>query len=127
MRQINVPLLSRAELLDKYHYDPLTGALVRKYKMGRYEVGGQIGKVDAKGNRIIRLKMKSGGYGMMALGRFIWFLVTGTLPNNYVRYKDGDNTNFRADNLKLGRQINTPENIYKHAVEQKLKKAASNG
>lgn len=117
MRSTNKPKLSRKELLDRYHYDPATGALTRRYKMGRYEAGGQVGKLDGAGNRILRLKLEDGSYGMMAMGRVLWFLVTGVLPDRYVRYRDNDNTNFRANNLSLGRLINTPEKLAKHAAQ----------
>lgn len=106
MLQVNQPPISREELLRKYTYDPITGALTRNYDMGRYKAGGQVGKCDAAGNRILRFKFEDGHFGMIALGRLIWFIVTGTLPDRYVRFRDNDNTNFAASNLYLGRLIN---------------------
>lgn len=119
MRQTNTPPITREELLRKYTYDPRTGALTRNWDMGRYPKGGQVGKCDAKGNRVLRFKFDEGHFGMIALGRLIWFIVTGTLPNRYVRFRDGDNTNFAANNLYLGRAINTPENIAKNKAKGK--------
>lgn len=117
MRQINTPPISREELLRKYTYDPATGALTRNYDMGRYPKGGQVGKCDAKGNRVLRFKFNDGRFGMIALGRLIWLIVTGTLPNRYVRFRDNDNTNFAANNLYLGRLINSEANLAKQAAQ----------
>jgi hypothetical protein len=87
---------------DHYAYDPETGALTRKVRMGRYEAGALVGKFDVHGFRVTKIDGRT-----YTLARIIWLMVTGRLPTKYVNFRDGDRTNLRASNLSMVHPVGT--------------------
>jgi len=79
-------------LREHFHYEPDTGALIRK--KGANVVAGQ----PVRTARRVHFE-----YGAFSTARFIWALVTGAWPRpeQYICFKDGDPTNLTWDNLLL--------------------------
>lgn len=88
--------MDHADLLAKYHYDPLTGIFTHLNPKGRgVKVGDKAGYVDTKGYNIITYKCKQ-----YRAARVAWFYMTGKWPINEIDHKDTNPSNDVFSNLR---------------------------
>ena len=82
-------------LRELFHYDPETGAFVRRVRVGRYQVGEEAGSVSkVSGYREI------GVDGRLYLAhRLAWTMVHGE-PPKYIDHANGDRADNRIANLR---------------------------
>lgn len=88
--------MDRDLLLKHLAYNPETGALIRKIKLGRNTRLGVCGCVDAHGYVQVTVLGKQ-----CKAHRLIWLMVHGELPKHQIDHIDGVRHNNRLDNLRL--------------------------
>ena len=99
-KQRKHPLPDPIELRKRFHYDPVTGKIYRKWKSGWKEVfrghNGEYldGRID---------------YVMHRAHRVAWALHTGVWPEGDIDHIDGDGTNNRWVNM---REVTAEENSH---------------
>jgi hypothetical protein len=84
-----------AYLRALYTYDPLTGNVTRKYKIGQHKAGETIGSYDDAG--YIKVSVYETSYRLHTI---IWLMVYGRRPDEMIDHIDGDRTNNRQSNLR---------------------------
>ena len=106
---IDIQTASREELCRIVDYDAETGSLTWLVPPGgKGRVGEPAGCVTKQGYVIFSYKGKK-----MPAAQLVWFLHHGERPNSTVRAIDGDATNLRISNLRLGSDksfLKEPEN-----------------
>jgi hypothetical protein len=93
-----VPDFTHKQVLDALEYNPATGVFVWKISPAKNIKSGTIAGGHSKGNdyRYIRI------YGEeVTEGRLAWFYMTGNWPERRIRYKNGNTTDCRFENLTL--------------------------
>lgn len=94
--------LTQAELKEKLHYEPETGAFTWKTKRRGIKVCGVAGTYSHKYIAIMV------NYRRYLAHRLAWLYMTGTFPDNHVDHINGDRADNRWRNL---RQATRSENI----------------
>lgn len=95
--------VSAERLREVFDYDPDTGQLRRKIRMGsRGAVGALVGSIGSEGYRVVCID----GERYYA-HRLIWLHVYGMWPNAQVDHVDGDRSNNCLSNL---RDVNASQN-----------------
>lgn len=93
-----VPDLTHEQILEALDYNPATGVFKWKISPAKNVKAGTIAGGDSKANgyRYICLKGEE-----VTEGRLAWFYMTGEWPERRIRYKNGQITDCRFDNLTL--------------------------
>lgn len=86
--------ITHAEVLAALSYDPLSGQLAWRHARGGRTASSGIGCLRSDGYMAVSFKDNK-----LLVHRLIWFIVTGTWPNE-VDHIDGDRTNNRWGNLR---------------------------
>lgn len=88
-------MISRHTILNKFDYDEKTGDLTWKFTHGRCRKGSLAGWICSSGVRRVRVDGKE-----YQITNIIWMYCHGRWPKKKVLFKDGDNTNYRLENLR---------------------------
>lgn len=93
-----VPNLSHEQVLEALEYNPATGVFRWKISPAKNVRSGTVAGGHSKGNayRYIRLNGEE-----VTEGRLAWFYMTGNWPERRIRYKNGNTTDCRFENLTL--------------------------
>lgn len=89
-----------ADLRDCFKYDPLTGKLTRRIRLGNQLAGSEVSTVwecSKSGKKYIQVMRHGKKY---FAHRLILALVEGEWPSNLVDHKDGDGLNNKWCNLR---------------------------
>jgi hypothetical protein len=97
---INNPDITHAELLERLHYDPLTGVFTRLTKTNTKWCIGQIaGSLTHEGYICISLRVRDKKHWLFA-HRLAWFYVHGVWPMKFIDHRDRVRDNNAIDNLR---------------------------
>lgn len=88
-------MLTKAELRERYKYDPKSGSFVYRKDNGKYKAGQPAGSVTVTVSH--RLKVDGKNYH---LGRVIHRYMTGRKPTGVIDHKNGNSSDFRWNNLR---------------------------
>jgi hypothetical protein len=93
-----VPSLTHQQVRDALDYNPATGVFVWKISPAKNVKSGTTAGGNSKGNgyRYIRLSGEE-----ITECRMAWFYMTGRWPERRVRFKNGDKSDCRFENLTL--------------------------
>jgi hypothetical protein len=93
-----VPSLTHQQIRDALDYNPATGVFMWKISPAKNVAAGSVagGKNGSRGYRYIRLNGEE-----VTESRLAWFYMTGNWPERRVRFKNGNSTDCRFENLTL--------------------------
>lgn len=87
--------MDHKELLDKYHYDPLTGEFIYLKSYHKRYIGSVAGTIGSDGYKLISFINKQ-----YRRGRLAFFYMTGKWPYPEIDHIDNNITNDRWNNLR---------------------------
>lgn len=87
-------MITKADLLEDFEYNPITGLFVRKTSKGKWKSGEIAGGIDAHG--YVKIRVKNSKY---AAHRLAFLYMTGEIPNmiDHINRIKSDN---RWENLR---------------------------
>lgn len=115
-----VPNFSHEQVRQALDYNPATGVFVWKVSPAKnVKSGSRAGGIsDARGYRYIRLEGEE-----VTDSRLAWFYMTGKWPDRRVRFKNGDSTDCRFDNLRISEGPGSIPDIGDRAAYMKAHRA----
>lgn len=101
------------ELSEAFHYDPDTGAIIRKTRQGNYPAGSLCSGKFMDGYAKVTYKGKQ-----FKAHRLAWMLHTGQHPPEQIDHINLDKADNRWDNLRAADASTNQQNIRAHARNQ---------
>jgi hypothetical protein len=91
-----IPSFTHERVLEALEYNPATGVFVWKIRIAYNVYPGQVAGGDAKGNGYAYVRLDG---EEVTCARLAIFYMTGEWPERRVRFKNGDKSDCRYDNL----------------------------
>ena len=106
--------LTHAQLLERLHYDPVTGHFTWVANRGRCAKKGEhAGWLDRDGYVVINLRI-DGKQGSYRAHRLAWFYIHGYWPPADIDHKYGDHSDNRLSELREATRSQNLANILAH-------------